>query len=383
MSVCRDARRFARSASAPLRASSASVARWRTSGLLSIRMTEFAETLSPARALTSSMMASSVAGIHRTSSGTRVPTPCTCRSISPRLTVSTQTVARSTDGAAGFNRLNPRVRPASTITTTTEMTIRLILLFRATDCGRATSIISSISSRGQFVDFHAIFPQRSSKRPVVVHECLRVTDERLDVRCFGIRDVALLLQDETQLRCAELKLLLLRFKLDIRKLERLFRRRDLGLTHGDHRLRIPDFEGDLLRHLRPLGLQRILLCDSAGVIGQSGFVRERNRKVETERVTRVVVTEQLAKGVAQTTADNTDDIRSTQSGPEGLDAADATLSITCADRQIREQLVLRELNIDVAVLKLQCELPHLGTAFKGRFYAIGNGQDVVILGFAR
>src|SRR5215831_11974057 len=297
MSVCSVARRFARSASAPLRASSASVARWRTSELLSIRMTEFAETLSPARALTSSMMASSVAGIHRTSSGTRVPTPCTCRSISPRLTVSTQTVARSTDGAAGFIRLKPRVRRASTITTTIPITIRLIFLFRATDCGRATSIISS---RGQLVDFHAILPQRSSKRSVVVHECLRVIDESLNVRCFGFRDIALLLQHETQLRCAELKLLLLRFKLDIRKLERLLGRRDLGLVHDHHCLRIPDFEGDLLRHLGPLGLQRILLCDSAGVIGQGGFVRERNRKVETESVTRVVVTEQLAKGVAQT-----------------------------------------------------------------------------------
>ena len=38
------------------------------------------------------------------STGTSVPRPRTCRTIGPRLTVSTQTVARSTVGAAGFSR---------------------------------------------------------------------------------------------------------------------------------------------------------------------------------------------------------------------------------------------------------------------------------------
>ena len=49
------------------------------------------------------------AGIQRISSGTSVPRPRTWRSISPRLTVSIQTVARSTLGAAGFRRDRPRV----------------------------------------------------------------------------------------------------------------------------------------------------------------------------------------------------------------------------------------------------------------------------------
>ena len=50
-----------------------------------------------------------VAEIQRMSSGTSVPEPRTCRSIWPRLTVSTQTVARSTLGAAGFSRETPTV----------------------------------------------------------------------------------------------------------------------------------------------------------------------------------------------------------------------------------------------------------------------------------
>ena len=44
-----------------------------------------------------------VAEIQRMSSGTSVPEPRTCRSICPRLTVSIQTVARSTLGAAGLS----------------------------------------------------------------------------------------------------------------------------------------------------------------------------------------------------------------------------------------------------------------------------------------
>ena len=60
-----------------------------------------------------------VAGIQRMSSGTSVPRPRTSRSIGPRLTVSIQTVARSTLGAAGFSRDTPSVmRPTSDSATT-------------------------------------------------------------------------------------------------------------------------------------------------------------------------------------------------------------------------------------------------------------------------
>src|SRR5206468_11127885 len=48
------------------------------------------------------------------SSGTRVPRPRTCRTIGPRLTVSTQTVERSTLGTAGFKReiaIVARIKP--------------------------------------------------------------------------------------------------------------------------------------------------------------------------------------------------------------------------------------------------------------------------------
>src|SRR5439155_26800914 len=58
-------------------------------------------------------------GIQRMSSGRSVPRPRTCRAIGPRLTVSTQTVDRSTLGTAGFKReiaivakINPSADPA-------------------------------------------------------------------------------------------------------------------------------------------------------------------------------------------------------------------------------------------------------------------------------
>src|SRR5262249_40279757 len=50
------------------------------------------------------------------SSGIRVPSPRTCRTIGPRLTVSTQTVDRSTLGTAGFNReiaIVARIKPSA------------------------------------------------------------------------------------------------------------------------------------------------------------------------------------------------------------------------------------------------------------------------------
>ena len=50
------------------------------------------------------------------SSGTSVPEPRTWRSIGPRFTVSIQTTARSTVGAAGFSRETPSEMPPTTIT---------------------------------------------------------------------------------------------------------------------------------------------------------------------------------------------------------------------------------------------------------------------------
>ncbi len=63
----------------------------------------------PGSASLCSTRPSVVAGIHRISSGTSVPRPRTFRNIGPRFTVSSQTVARSTVGAAGFRRDRPQV----------------------------------------------------------------------------------------------------------------------------------------------------------------------------------------------------------------------------------------------------------------------------------
>ena len=49
------------------------------------------------------------AEIQRICSGTRVPVPRTSRSIGPRFTVSVQSVARSTVGAAGLRWPKPTV----------------------------------------------------------------------------------------------------------------------------------------------------------------------------------------------------------------------------------------------------------------------------------
>ena len=69
----------------------------------------FGSTTAPARRMIRSTRPCVVAEIQRMSSGTSVPEPRTWRSIWPRLTVSTQTVARSTLGAAGLSRDTPTV----------------------------------------------------------------------------------------------------------------------------------------------------------------------------------------------------------------------------------------------------------------------------------
>jgi hypothetical protein len=81
-------------------------------------MTVFGSTIAPARSTMRSTRPAVVAEIHRMSSGTSVPDPRTSRSICPRLTVSTHTVARSTLGAAGFSRETPTVMPATTMRAT-------------------------------------------------------------------------------------------------------------------------------------------------------------------------------------------------------------------------------------------------------------------------
>ena len=80
-----------------------------------------------------------VAGIQRMSSGTSVPSPRTCRTIGPRLTVSIQSVPFSTPGAAGSSCERPAVTSRLTTTAATLQAIRRCRFRRAT-CGVATSI---------------------------------------------------------------------------------------------------------------------------------------------------------------------------------------------------------------------------------------------------
>ena len=90
-----------------------------------------------------STVASVVAVIQRMSSGTSVPGPRTDRSISPRFTVSCQTVARSTVGAAGFSLARTTVTKTTTISVATEKRMRLAFLRLATSGERGTSIDES------------------------------------------------------------------------------------------------------------------------------------------------------------------------------------------------------------------------------------------------
>src|SRR5262245_43262014 len=73
------------------------------------------------------------------SSGIRVPSPRTCRTIGPRLTVSTQTVDRSTLGTAGLKReiaIVARIKPS----TDPAMIMMRRLRFLAATPVRGTSI---------------------------------------------------------------------------------------------------------------------------------------------------------------------------------------------------------------------------------------------------
>ena len=61
-----------------------------------------------------------------------MPSPRTCRTIGPRLTVSTQTVERSTVGTAGFSRESPIVARMTPRTIAEIMMIRFFRFFAAT-----------------------------------------------------------------------------------------------------------------------------------------------------------------------------------------------------------------------------------------------------------
>src|SRR5215467_3772423 len=210
----------------------------------------------------------------------------------------------------------------------------------------------SIRHSSHFFDVDVVLSQRPPYCPIVVHKGFRVIYKRLNLRFLRIRNSALFLEDKTKLRGPKLKLLLFRLELQIREFQRLICRRDTGAIHLNLALRVSHVERDLLSHLCPPGGQRVLLRQSPGVVRLSGSVAERNRQIETNSITGVAVAEQLPKRIGQPTMDNADDV-ATQTRPECLNAANAALCVTDPNRQIRQQLILRVLNINVAVLKLQ------------------------------
>src|SRR5947207_5608628 len=103
-------------------------------------MMESGFTRAPGCRTTRSTWESVCAAIQRMSSGIRVPRPRTSRNIGPRFTSSVQTVARSTDGAAGRNFESPSVTPPKRSTATDTSAVLRIILARAFD-GRGISMI--------------------------------------------------------------------------------------------------------------------------------------------------------------------------------------------------------------------------------------------------
>ena len=145
-SVSSCTRRLARLASADFTFSWASWSSCSSAGLLSSSTTVFAATSEPGCTMIRSTRPLVAAGIQRRSSGTSVPEPRTCRIIGPRCTVSIQSVARSTPGAAGFSRETPTtIRTTMTTAVAPYPIWRVRLRFRLS--GRAMSI-SGIRTQG-------------------------------------------------------------------------------------------------------------------------------------------------------------------------------------------------------------------------------------------
>src|SRR2546423_10073986 len=109
-------RRLLRSAAADLIWYSTSTAACLSVGLESSTSTVPAVTCSPGLTNLCSTRPSTGAAICLMSSGMSVPTPCTCRSICPRLTVSVKSTERETRGGAGFRRDSPYVMSATAST---------------------------------------------------------------------------------------------------------------------------------------------------------------------------------------------------------------------------------------------------------------------------
>src|SRR5438045_7560212 len=138
-SRCKVARIVVSSASAAVAFDSASCALCSNSGLVNSNMTSPGSTFVPGQIKIFSTLPSVFAGIQRMSSGTSVPRPRTCRTIGPRLTVSIQTVERSTLGTAGFKREMPIVIRINPSADAAMIMTRRLRFFAATPA-RGTSI---------------------------------------------------------------------------------------------------------------------------------------------------------------------------------------------------------------------------------------------------
>ncbi len=137
-SVSRRARKLAMSASDARSWVSASSSCCCSCGSASSRITVSAVTSAPGRRMMRSTRPCVAEASQRraSSTGTSVPRPRTWRNIAPRFTVSTQTVARSTEGAAGLRRDSATETPTTSTATTAPMRMRLRLFSWATDAGR-------------------------------------------------------------------------------------------------------------------------------------------------------------------------------------------------------------------------------------------------------
>ncbi len=90
-----------------------------------------------------------VAGIQRVSSGTSVPVPRTWRTMGPRFTTSGQSVALSTEGAAGFSCETNTVTRRMTVSPATPYAARFIFFFLITESGRAISTMADSRTKAR------------------------------------------------------------------------------------------------------------------------------------------------------------------------------------------------------------------------------------------
>src|SRR5207253_6814996 len=103
------------------------------------------------------------------------------------------------------------------------------------------------------------------------------------------------------------------------------------------------------------GLKPLPISERLAVFRLDGFVAQRNGKIKSNAIAGEVVSKQLSKGVCKASPNDRLNV-GTKLGADSLNAADTALRVACADGQVWQQLILRVLQVDVAVLELQIDL---------------------------